>query len=601
MNNHAASCGVLLLAACASGPRVDSESYLHMICVDPDGAASDLEVSGPTARRATPLDAHVQDIAEHYWRECIDRGVLPLELPVSFVIHGGLVEMKTSIPEAIDVLGAMTSDASEPTFPIFVNWDTGLLASYANHLFWVRSGRRSPWYSALPGTPFVFLMDVGRGVTRFLWNTVSSQRSDMLEVYRNSPPETVPKGWRESAWIDTTPKEVGFWSTVGTVAVEFVPGLARIVTAPMLDTIGYTAYGDMVRRARVLFLRDEDFDAGHFRPTGALSLLMAELLGNSDHKQHAVEKMRRQLEVELAATKGAKARYELQRRIDIADRILTSNRYGHENQPFCNYGEPSFRIFAHSMGTLVANSLVQRFGHEATFEKIVYMGAACSIRDFADEVLPYIAANPECEFYDVCLHPADEFGEWSYYGTMPHGSLLVWIDSYVTEIRTELDYTLGRWNNVMRALPVMAFMASDIRRRIHVRGFGASGPVPHSHGELNDREFAFWRPEYYDVSADPATKWEFAAQVRAERVELASGLVDVDVELRDLQRAFDRSLGRAESSPEVAMIVVAYWWRAASRATELGLQFKRSIGIAHLLKLWWEQALSRMGDIRRDG
>jgi hypothetical protein len=600
--------GVALLAACAT-PTIDPQSYLHMICVDKDGGPAALRVRSATERHETPLDLHVQDIAECYWRECVERCVLPCDYPITLVVHGGLVGMGESVPETQRLLAAMTRPGEEVTFPIFVNWETGMVASYLNHLLWVRDGRDR--VSGLLTMPFLLIEDVGRALVRFPVTLFTNQRRDFVESYLHERPQAIPTAWRESCWIDTAGQGTSGWATARDIGQEVLPGLARVVTTPLLEMIGHSAYLDMIRRARVLFLRDEDFDAGHFRPTGALCLLMEELLGNSDHKQHVLRRMRRELEVEWATTspEQRERRNRLADEMVIADRILNSNEFGHENLPFANYGEPTFRIFAHSMGTLVANTLVQRFGDEATFERIVYMGAACSIRDFTDELVPYIVANPQCEFYNVCLHPSDEIGEWSWGGIAPHGSLLVWIDSYITTIHTELDLTLGRWNNIMRALPITAYLTSDVRRRIHVRGFGRGGHAPHEHGSFNDVEYGFWRRTFYDAGFDPSTAARLSDQVASDRLAGSGRNLLVDIVLRRLQRAFDRSLAMARSEAEVAMIYSAYVERAGTPAEaelkELARESSRSVPNLELdrqalLSRWRLQAAARKSDLRRD-
>jgi hypothetical protein len=95
------------------------------------------------------------------------------------------------------------------------------------------------------------------------------------------------------------------------------------------------------------------------------------------------------------------------------------------------------------MGAIVANELLSRH-NDLYFENVVYMAAASSIKDFAALALPYLRTNPSTNYYILTLHPENDAKEENFYHTLPRGSLLEWIDSFITESKSELDYTLGR-------------------------------------------------------------------------------------------------------------------------------------------------------------
>lgn len=596
----AAVSAVAILAAACAGPTVDPDTYLHMICVDEDGDAAPLRIKGQTERGSTPIDIHVKNIAERYWYECIHSATNPRDLEIVLVIHGGLVSMQASVEAAAAALGpiraaAQAQDPPASVFPIFVNWETGIVSAYTSHLFSVRHGREEPLWYTIPTAPFTALIDIGRAVTRLVPILFTSQGIFSVQAYRDPRPQAVPNGWLESAWIDTDDQVPGFWERAGDAALTVFPGLARIATTPLLDTIGYSAYGNMARRARVLFLRDEDYDGGHPRPTGALSLLMHHLLEPSHFKQESVADLQRKLRIEHALAAPAE-KLAIEKKLAVAERILESNRYPHESLPFANVGEPTFQIMAHSMGTHVANGLVRRYGREATFREIIFMGAACSIREFVDQTLPYIVQNPDSGFYNLCLHPTNEIGEWSYGGTMPHGSLLVWVDSYITEIRTEMDCTLGHWNNVMRALPIIDNLTSDIRRRIKIRGFPRAGDYPRKHGEFNDLRFQYWRPEYRDAALDPATRFAVGEQVEKARGRITAEAAAADAQRKLLQKAFDRKLAAARTAREVSELLAVYRGLVEdeeSKANTAG----RELDVARLVEYWKLQAAARCKDI----
>src|SRR5207248_2999500 len=91
-------------------------------------------------------------------------------------------------------------------------------------------------------------------------------------------------------------------------------------------------------------------------------------------------------------------------------------------------------LVGHSMGAIVCNRIVGGYP-ELKFKDIVYMGAACSVREFQANVVPYLVNNRHTRFYNLSLHPQCEAGEISLsqpkikFDIAPRGSLLVWLDN----------------------------------------------------------------------------------------------------------------------------------------------------------------------------
>lgn len=60
------------------------------------------------------------------------------------------------------------------------------------------------------------------------------------------------------------------------------------------------------------------------------------------------------------------------------------------------------------MGTMVLNEWLRRDLLESkgqVYDNIIYMAAACSVRNFSRAVLPYLLQYPQTQFYDLMLHP----------------------------------------------------------------------------------------------------------------------------------------------------------------------------------------------------
>src|SRR5205823_4077456 len=145
----------------------------------------------------------------------------------------------------------------------------------------------------------------------------------------------------------------------------------------------------------------------------------------------------------------------------FADQLKEKIRTDHEHAY-------EITLVGHSMGTMVLNEFIRR-NPELPYRNIVYMGAACTVRDFANSVIPCMRANNKVRFYNLCLHPTAElrerYGDWE---IPPRGSLLVWIDDMFSNPATPLDGTLGRWENIVASTYVIP---AEMRNRVTLKAF----------------------------------------------------------------------------------------------------------------------------------
>jgi hypothetical protein len=155
-------------------------------------------------------------------------------------------------------------------------------------------------------------------------------------------------------------------------------------------------------------------------------------------------------------------------------------------------------LTGHSMGSIVLNEVVRSYPH-LPWRNIVYMGAACSIRDWAQSVLPYLKDHRDTQFYNVCLHPVAEAREVNIWDLIIRGSLLEWIDNALSAPPTALDRTLGRWENIVQATHIIPM---SVRGRVHLKAFGVGGDRalpgrdPQKHSDFGEREF--WLPDFWE-------------------------------------------------------------------------------------------------------
>jgi hypothetical protein len=224
---------------------------------------------------------------------------------------------------------------------------------------------------------------------------------------------------------------------------------------------------------------------------------------------------------------------------------------------FCEYAQgqlqgatwkPEVNLIGHSMGTIVACEILQRF-HQLRVDNAVFMAAACSIRDFKQKVVPYLeeqhlreqllglppGTEQKTEFYNLCLHDFGENAEKNpgNLDLSQRGSLLTWIDRLFEKPESENDRTLGRWTNALLATDDIP---GSIMGQITMKAFGRDRTYngetpppfynvaqtkpkkgkyavePQKHGEFarfeegskkSDSNIGFWRKKYWQPERQP--------------------------------------------------------------------------------------------------
>jgi pimeloyl-ACP methyl ester carboxylesterase len=166
-------------------------------------------------------------------------------------------------------------------------------------------------------------------------------------------------------------------------------------------------------------------------------------------------------------------------------------------------------LVAHSMGTIIANEIIRRHGRDLHIKAIVYMAAACGFEDFAKCVVPFLEADTNAVFYNLCLSPANERAEdhldhW-YNAPVeilaPHGSLLQWIDDYYSTANTKFGWTMGKYENVLPSMQA-SMIRTNIYPRIMITRFGIGSLAtcgPQKHGDFSQVRFwdtNFWQKEW---------------------------------------------------------------------------------------------------------
>lgn len=420
-------------------------------------------------------------------------------------VHGGLTPPEDTIPYAQSHVQQI-EDAGY--YPIFVVWNPELSSSYGEHLTKVRQGRyeaQSSWLA-----PFYLIADLGRAVTRLpiTWTfqikndwgrqsgAISSiQHKDASKRWLDNPSfassivvtDELIKRYNRGP---TTQMAVSLGPTEGnpSEAADYVGTYVflfpfKFAVSPVLDGAGSAAWDNMYRRANVLF---DGFSAADLKvgPNDAGKIL--------DPGDGAMIKLLRLLESKSTADDPCE-----------------------------------ITLVGHSMGSIVLNELVRRsVEYKVQYSNIVYMAAACSVRDFQRSVIPYLERHKRAKFYNLCLHPVNELRERHAADLVPRGSLLVWIDDMYSNPHTPLDRTLGRWENIVGAAYVVP---DEVKRRVALKGFPCylTPPVPERvpqmHGDFSSMPYwdpTFWQPDSPEVATKnnaPVAQKSFELRDYAQR------------------------------------------------------------------------------------
>jgi pimeloyl-ACP methyl ester carboxylesterase len=379
-------------------------------------------------------------------------------------IHGGLNTAEARAKRANILL--QDPSLTEEFAPIFINWSSGLGTTYLEHLKSVRQGRLSNKFWGWLTAPLHLVADLGRGaaaapaniveqakvdVQAWRWPSAPSQ-SNALYVYKRLKAETNTHVTLGCATTGSRLAKEARWLFPG------VPG--RVVATPLIEAVGQPGWENMLRRTKTMSRKTSEFNLYEF-----------------DTK--AMEDGERRQELVTPEARGGISEF--------------FNVLSHQLKSKTNY---SITLVGHSMGAIIAADVLRNYAN-LNFENIVFMAAACSIRDVETSVIPYLKKNSAANFYNLCLHPLNEVQEESFWGFAPRGSLLHFIDHSLSVPEHPTDRTAGSWENIMIAYKVVP---PEVRDRVHIKAFDRSpykgNPV--KHGEFDNPEMQFWKRAFWE-------------------------------------------------------------------------------------------------------
>lgn len=231
-----------------------------------------------------PLLRHASELstATDAWRAvCRERGEEYVAYPkdgkrrILIFVHGGLNSVDGSLDRTNRLYIRILCTGA---YPIFINWNSGLWSSYAEHLFSIRQGHHHNFLKdRLPGLitfPFYLIADVAGSVVKSPLSTGQLGIND-TEASRMCPPLRQRKAdWlcgdepaaaahylnKEFQWNIVMAEDTrSFGEEVLDTARLLISQPTKTLAAAVAVQAGAEAWTDMLRRIDVTFRTGEDF------------------------------------------------------------------------------------------------------------------------------------------------------------------------------------------------------------------------------------------------------------------------------------------------------------------------------------------------------
>jgi hypothetical protein len=509
-----------LLTGCASDRYLpDGEQAAirsHVVIADAEGFAVDpatREPFDPPTSIEQPVFRHYLDTAfkrmDAYFNEPAYLAGNPsggTTKRILIHVHGGLNSFSDAITTVENTYQRIATEANgeDRYFPFFVCWNSDGLSTYGQHLFSVSQGEEQPVLTTL-ASPVSALVDLATGLVEspITWyrqitdidlpaamRRGSLNRDDLADPGRN-PAVLKANGIDVGLGVDRRSN----WSLTLSGLIYWPTLPFKILTNPLISGVGSPAWNMMLRRTDSIFHVDEEF---------ALSDQ-----GLAFYRTQAMQ----------IKARGSAAVFMECLRTHL---VAMAGRH-----PETTY---EIMLVGHSMGSIVINKLLLAY-QDLPIRRIVYMAPACSIREAAASIVPYIrqqnAALPGhidaaqqfsvlqrgqsdrlhyTQFYLLTLHPEAEKREAEGYDLVPRGSLLEWVDNFYSTPSSAIDRRLGTWENALSAINPFLGIGGDI----HIKAFGFAGDAaPSEHGDFN--HCPFWTRAFREIPASSAVISEDAA------------------------------------------------------------------------------------------
>jgi hypothetical protein len=462
-------------------------------------------------------------------------------------VHGGLNSLDESLDATMKMTNSIMADSATDYYPLFINWESGLMSAYGEHLFHLRKGRSYRSRSLAPlAFPFYLAADLGAGIARapltmakqFAVNNKTGYLNNQGELLCGHPDDVraieasqqAPDTARQAAQRgtlhkaerslcaplqqdDAGPRAARARSGVSASApggqkialsrfayhrsrLEWVVDNGLSVLFSYVPTryfamIGNDHFGDSFAQSyRASSWKRRPLTLAGWLPPKAIGLIVIDGLGGAawstmHRRTHTMVRPSTEFTEKLAQTRQyVPETGALPIFLDSLQQLVLKNPGYH------------LTLVGHSMGAIVATEVI-RARDSLPIDNIVFMASAASVRETATSVVPYLERHSHTQFYNLTLHPWSEAREWSKGPVLPYGSLLEWIDAYFGDPETPEDFMMGKYDT---AVLTASELPPPIRGRVHLKAFGyhsgkgcGSHDMPFKHGQFNDDEVPFWR------------------------------------------------------------------------------------------------------------
>jgi pimeloyl-ACP methyl ester carboxylesterase len=373
------------------------------------------------------------------------------------IIHGGNEAPSKTVAPSIRMTPEILKDGY---YPIFIHWNSWILGAYIEQLFCIRSG----WYRRYAHVtgPFCLVGDIVTSLASIVPSTVAQLSLAVKRRRSYVYPTTVDL---ERFGKKRPNIEVNLGAYQGKqpmirrmIMIGKLP-MQVLLSSPLVNVVVPRAWQNLLRRTKAMFRTPREFDPkmvtdGYRMPDGSA----------------------------YSPREGAMALFlsELEKTID-----------GHPELDI------KVNIVAHSMGAMIANETIAT-APNLPYQTLVYMAPACSVREFADTVSPMILRRaPNVQAHVLTLHPQVEAIQTDFKGLAPVGSVLEWLEGFLTPPNSYLDRFLGKWDNLLRSLHIFD---DGVRPYIHIKGFpydAKNRRKPYRHVHFNDEDVCFWKESFW--------------------------------------------------------------------------------------------------------
>jgi hypothetical protein len=464
-------------------------------------------------------------------------------------IHGGLNSLRAAPATTARMNEAIRADTSKHIYPLFINWDSGIIESYGEHLFFVRQGQRRPL--DLVGAPFFLVADLGRAATRLpiVWfgqlrrtNSCLGTRNvdprpDSVVKPRLSPTDSALKAYlalndcgmtgsfendlykyddslnatgRDSLRIPAVSR-FAYHESIADF-VKYAGSSVAFSTIPIRSFWAIQPIGTHHHHRSIwepLIQRKTSNPAGKvgralvntfsWLPPKVLALMLLDAVGTP-----AWENMRRRTKTMFQrpyASNDFRNKPAIEPKPGAVAVLFDSlDTLQSQERALTLRNRTRITLVGHSMGAIVASEAL-RTHKSLEVANVVYMAPALSLREFQVGTLPYLEEHTATEFFNLTLHPISDLRETSFHHLAPYGSLLTWLDAYLVSPESEMDRMMGKYQNATEGARIFDGPA---RSRMHLKAFGygdstGCGPhgYPYEHGNFNEPGVPFWDRQFW--------------------------------------------------------------------------------------------------------